>query len=290
MKFVKMHGAGNDFVVIDGTTEQFAEEELSRISIGACDRHMGIGSDGIILVLPSRIANFRMRMFNPDGSEAEMCGNGIRCFAKYLFDRKIHTDVIMTVETLGGVKTLKLNAVGGKVQTVRVDMGEPMLLRSQIPMKGSEGKVVGEQLKVAGKKLEVTCVSMGNPHCITFVDNVEQYPVEKVGPDIENHNSFPQRTNVEFVEIINQQEVKMRVWERGAAETLACGTGACATAVACMLNDKVGRKVTVHLRGGDLFIEWTGDNKVYMTGPAEEVFEGVVFPDTLKEWLEKEAN
>lgn len=286
MKFVKMHGAGNDFVVIDGADAQFTEEELARVAIGICDRNMGVGSDGIILVLPSRVANFRMRMLNPDGSEAEMCGNGIRCFAKYLFDRKLHTDVVMTCETLGGIKTLKINAVGGKVQTVRVDMGEPMLLRSEIPMKGTESaKVIGETLKVAGKKIEITCVSMGNPHCITFVDDVDHFPVEKIGPDIENHNSFPQRTNVEFVQIINQQEVKMRVWERGAGETLACGTGACATAVASMLNDKVGRKVTVHLRGGDLFIEWTGDNKVYMTGPAEEVYEGIVFSDTMKAWL-----
>ncbi len=286
MKFVKMHGAGNDFVVIDGADAQFTEEELARVAIGICDRNMGVGSDGIILVLPSRVANFRMRMLNPDGSEAEMCGNGIRCFAKYLFDRKLHTDVVMTCETLGGIKTLKINAVGGKVQTVRVDMGEPMLLRSEIPMKGTESaKVIGETLKVAGKKFEITCVSMGNPHCITFVDDVDHFPVEKIGPDIENHNSFPQRTNVEFVQIINQQEVKMRVWERGAGETLACGTGACATAVASMLNDKVGRKVTVHLRGGDLFIEWTGDNKVYMTGPAEEVYKGTVFPDTMKAWL-----
>jgi diaminopimelate epimerase len=281
-----MHGAGNDFVVIDGADAQFTEEELARVAIGICDRNMGVGSDGIILVLPSRVANFRMRMLNPDGSEAEMCGNGIRCFAKYLFDRKLHTDVVMTCETLGGIKTLKINAVGGKVQTVRVDMGEPMLLRSEIPMKGTESaKVIGETLKVAGKKFEITCVSMGNPHCITFVDDVDHFPVEKIGPDIENHNSFPQRTNVEFVQILNQQEVKMRVWERGAGETLACGTGACATAVASMLNDKVGRKVTVHLRGGDLFIEWTGDNKVYMTGPAEEVYEGAVFPDTMKAWI-----
>lgn len=286
MKFVKMHGAGNDFVVIDGEVVQFSEEEWSRLAVGICNRNMGVGSDGIIIVLPSRLANFRMRMLNPDGSEAEMCGNGIRCFAKYLYDRKLHNDVIMTCETLGGIKTLKINASGGKVQSVRVDMGEPRLLRSEIPMKGSESsRVIGETLKVAGKKMEITCLSVGNPHCVTFVDDVDHFPVEKIGPEIENHNSFPQRTNVEFVQIMNQQEVKMRVWERGAGETLACGTGACACAVASMLNDKVSRKVTVHLRGGDLFIEWTGDNKIYMTGPAEEVFEGFVFADTLHEWL-----
>lgn len=286
MKFVKMHGAGNDFVVIDGAKEQIPEEQFPAIARHACDRHLGIGGDGIILVLPSRVANFRMRMFNPDSSEAEMCGNGIRCFAKYLYDRKMHTDVIMSVETLGGVKTLKLNAAGGKVQTVRVDMGEPKLLRSEIPMKGTAGdKVIAEPLKVSGKKFEITCVSMGNPHCVTFVDHVDEFPVEKLGPEVENHPSFPQRTNVEFVEILNQQEIKMRVWERGAGETLACGTGACASAVASMLNDKVQRKVTVHLRGGDLFIEWLGDNKVFMTGPAEEVFDGKVNSTEFKKWI-----
>ncbi|MCE5200603.1 MAG: diaminopimelate epimerase [Armatimonadota bacterium] len=286
MKFVKMHGAGNDFVVIDSAKEEIVEEQLPAIARNACDRNLGIGGDGIIMVMPSRQANFRMRMFNPDGSEAEMCGNGIRCFAKYVFDRKMHQDVIMTVETMGGIKTLKLNAAGGKVQTVRVDMGEPGLLRSEIPMKGTgSDKVVAEPLKVAGKKVEITCVSMGNPHCVTFIDHVDDFPVERIGPEIENHPNFPQRTNVEFVEVINQQEIKMRVWERGAGETLACGTGACGAAVASMLNDKVQRKVTVHLRGGDLFIEWLGDNKVFMTGPAEEVFEGRVGPAEFKKWV-----
>lgn len=279
-----MHGAGNDFVVIDGAKEVIAEELLPSVARHACDRQLGIGADGIIIVLPSRVANFRMRMLNPDGSEAEMCGNGIRCFAKYIFDRKMHSDVVMTVETLGGIKTLKLNAAGGKVQTVRVDMGEPKLLRSEIPMRGDNTKVIGESLKVAGKKYDITCVSMGNPHCATFVDRVDDFPVEKIGPDFENHPSFPQRTNAEFIEVINPQEIKMRVWERGAGETLACGTGACASAVAAMLNDKVSRKVTVHLRGGDLFIEWLGDNKVFMTGPAEEVYEGKVHAAEMKKW------
>ncbi len=280
-----MHGIGNDFVVVDGEKEKIPEEHLPGIARGMCDRHFGIGADGLILVLPSRIANWRMRMLNPDGTEAEMCGNGIRCFAKYLFDRRLHQDVIMTVETLGGIKTLKINAAGGVAQTIRVDMGEPKLLRHEIPMKGSESsKVVAEPIKVGGKKIEVTCVSMGNPHCVTFVDRVDEYPVERIGPDIENHPSFPQRTNVEFIEVMNDKELKMRVWERGAGETLACGTGACASAVASVLNDKVSRKVTVHLRGGDLFIEWLGDNKVMMTGPAEEVFEGKVNSATLKKW------
>jgi len=286
LRFAKMHGAGNDFVVVDGDKEKLPEEHLPGLARGVCDRHFGVGGDGLILVLPSRVANFRMRMLNPDGTEAEMCGNGIRCFAKYLFDRKMHQDVVMTVETLGGIKTLKLNAVGGKVQTVRVDMGEPRLQRSQIPMKGAEtGKVVAEPIKVAGKKIEVTCVSMGNPHCVTFVDRVEGYPVGKTGPEIENHPCFPQRTNVEFIEVLNEREVKMRVWERGAGETLACGTGACASVVASALNEKTGRKVTVHLAGGDLFIEWLGDNKVFMTGPVEEVCEGKLNPAVLKTWM-----
>ncbi len=285
MKFVKMHGAGNDFVVIDGTKEGVAEEQLPNLARRACDRHMGVGSDGIILVLPSRTANFRMRMFNPDGSEAEMCGNGIRCFGKYVFDRKMHGDVVLSVETLSGIKTLKLNAVGGKVRTVRVEMGEPKLLRSEIPMKGANTKVISEPLKVAGKKLAITCVSIGNPHCATFVDSVDSYPVEKIGPQFENHPHFPQRTNVEFVEVVGRDEIKMRVWERGAGETLACGTGACAAAVASILNDKVSRKVTTRLPGGDLLIEWMGDGKLFLTGPAEELFEGRIGASALKKWV-----
>ena len=285
MRFVKMHGAGNDFVVVDGAKEDLTEAQLPAVARYACDRHFGIGGDGLILVLPSRVANFRMRMFNPDGSEAEMCGNGIRCFAKYVYDRKIHQDVLMSVETLAGTKTLKLNVAGGKVQTVRVDMGEPRLRRSEIPMKGAdEPKVVMEPVKIGGRKYELTCVSMGNPHCVTFVDRLDGQPVEKLGVEIEHHPYFPQRTNVELVEVLGQHEIKMRVWERGAGETLACGTGACAAAVASALADKASRKLTVHLLGGDLFIEWLGDNKVYMTGNAEEVFEGKVNGATLKKW------
>ncbi len=286
MRFVKMHGAGNDFILVDGAEEAIPEEQLAAVARNACDRHLGVGADGLILVLPSKVANFRMRILNADGSEAEMCGNGIRCFAKYVYDRKMHQDVVLTVETLAGIKTLKLNAAGGKVSTVRVDMGKPALSRSDIPMKGPDSpRVVAEPLKVAGKKLELTCVSMGNPHCVTFVDKTDEYAVEKIGPQIENHPTFPQRTNVEFVQVINEKELNMRVWERGVGETLACGTGACAAAVAAMLNGRVSRKVTVHLLGGDLFIEWLGDDRVHMTGPAEEVFEGKVGRSTLKDWV-----
>lgn len=286
MRFVKMQGAGNDFVVIDGVKEVIPEEHLPAVGRHACDRHFGVGGDGFILVLPSRTANFRMRMINPDGTEAEMCGNGIRVFAKYVFDRKMHTDSVMTVETLAGIKTIRLDTAGGKVRSARVDMGEPMLLRSEIPMKGGNTKVIAEPLKVAGKKIDITCVSMGNPHCVTFVDNVDSYPLDTMGPAVMTHSSFPRQTNVEFVEVMNPREIKMRVWERGADETLACGTGSCASVVACVLNDRTGRKVTVHLRGGDLLIEWMGDNRVHMTGPAEEVFEGEISAATLKQWAE----
>lgn len=281
-----MHGAGNDFVVVDGEKDPIPEEYLSVVGQKACDRHFGVGADGLIVVLPSRIANFRMRVINSDGSEAEMCGNGIRVFAKYLYDHKMHTDQIMTVETGAGIKTIKLNTSGGKMQTARVDMGEPMLLRSEIPMKGENTQVINESLKVMGKKMEITAVSMGNPHCVTFVDNVAEYPVEKIGPEICAHPSFPVQTNVEFVEVLNSKEINMRVWERGAGLTMACGTGSCASVVAGSLTGRTNRKVMVHLPGGDLLIEWMGDNRVYMTGPADDVFEGKIFPDQYKKWIE----
>lgn len=279
-----MHGAGNDFVIVDGAKEAIPEEHLPAIGRHVCDRNFGVGADGMVLVLPSRVANFRMRVINPDGSEAEMCGNATRTFGKYVFDRKMHQDVVVTLETLGGIKTVKLNATGGRVRSARVDMGEPRLLRSEIPMKGDNTKVIGEPLKVGGKKIEITCVSMGNPHCVTFVDNVEAFAVETVGPQIETHASFPQRTNVEFVEVIDKNQTRQRTWERGAGETLACGTGSCASVVAGVLTKRLDRKVTVHLRGGELTIEWMGDNHLYMTGPAEEVFEGEISKSTIKEW------
>jgi diaminopimelate epimerase len=281
LKFVKMHGAGNDFIVVDGTTEKIIEDDLPELSKRICDRHFGVGGDGLIIVLHSNVADFRMRIFNPDGSEAEMCGNGVRVFAKYIYDRKMHKDVVMTVETLAGIKTLEINATGDKAKTVRVDMGEPKLLRFEIPMRGKpDVKVIGEPLRVAGKRIEITCVSMGNPHCVVFVDDVDHYPVGKMGPLIENHPKFPARTNVEFVEVINPSEMRVRTWERGVGETLACGTGACASVVAGSLNGKTLRKVTVHLRGGDLNIEWADNNRLLMTGPAEEVFEGKLSTST----------
>ncbi|MCC6445867.1 MAG: diaminopimelate epimerase [Armatimonadetes bacterium] len=278
MKFTKMHGSGNDFVVINSFEQELpAEEKLPELSRFLCDRHFGIGSDGMILVLPSRVADFRMRMLNPDGSESEMCGNGIRCFAKFVHDRGLTKENTVQVETLAGIKVLKLNVRGGKVESVRVDMGNPVLLRKDIPMRGDTNtEVIGETLRVDGKKFEVTCVSVGNPHCAIFVDDVENFPVTRIGPQIENHKAFPKRTNVEFIQVKSNTEIFMRVWERGAGETLACGTGACASTVASALNKKTGRQVTVHLKGGDLHVEWTGDNRIMMTGPAEEVFTGEV--------------
>jgi diaminopimelate epimerase len=278
MNFLKYHGIGNDFILVDGFKEELPEDLLSPQAQRLCDRHFGVGGDGLILVLPSRVADFRMRMFNPDGSESEMCGNGIRCFAKYLYDYGLTRETQVTVETLAGLIAPKMIVTDGKVQSVCVDMGEPRLARQEIPMQGgdAEGQVIAEKIEVDGERFEITAVSMGNPHCITFVEDVEHFPVAKIGPLIERHPLFPRRTNVEFIQVLSNEELQMRVWERGAGETLACGTGACASAVAAALNRRTGRKVTIHLPGGDLRIEWAGDNHVYMTGPAEEVFSGTI--------------
>ena len=277
MKFTKMHGIGNDFIVVDALKDIPEESSLPGISQKVNHRKFGIGGDGLVLVLPSKIAAFKMRMLNPDGSEAEMCGNGIRCFAKYVHDKFLTPDTSIKVETLAGVKEIKMNLKDGKVDTVRVDMGEPNLKRSSIPMRGDEiEQVIGESLKAEGAKFEMTAVNMGNPHVVIFEDNVAAFQLTKFGPAIENHKSFPQRTNVHFVQIVNTSEIIIRTWERGAGETLACGTGACACVVASVLNGKTGRNVLAHLPGGDLRIEWTGDKRVLMTGPAEVVFEGEI--------------
>jgi len=271
-----MHGLGNDFIVVNNLEERLPQGRFAEIARKWCDRRFGIGGDGIVLVDPSKVANLRMRIFNADGSEAEMCGNGIRCLAKYVYDRRIHTDTTLTVETLAGVKTLFLTVRGKEVELVRVDMGEPILQREQIPMLGEGTPVKGEKLPVGEHELLVTCVSMGNPHCVTLVSDVDNYPVATVGPLVETHPAFPRKTNVEFIQPLSSAEVKMRVWERGCGETMACGSGACAAAVACHMNGVTDRKVTVHLLGGDLLIEWGEDNHVYMTGPAVEVFQGEV--------------
>jgi len=274
-EFVKMHGLGNDFILIDCLKEPLPENKLPELAQEWCRRNFGIGADGLILVLPSKVGHFRMRIFNPDGSEAEMCGNGIRCFAKYVYERGITKQTSLKVETLAGIIQPKLRVKSGKVESIKVDMGQPGLLRSQIPMKGEDTKVIREKLKVLGEKREITCVSMGNPHCVLFVNRLEFFPVEQTGSAIENHQFFPQRTNVEFVQVKSPNEIKARVWERGVGETLACGTGACASLVAGVLTKKTDHKATVHLLGGDLLVEWRKDNKhVYLTGPAAEVFVG----------------
>ena len=277
MQFTKMHGIGNDFVVLDCLKSEIDETSLPDLARRLCDRRFGIGADGLILVLPSRVAHLRMRMFNPDGSEAEMCGNGIRCFAKYAYDRKHINSAQMSVETLAGVKSLKLSTQSGKVTSVTVDMGVPRLAPEEIPVRvDGVQMVIGYPLRAGGKKLEFTAVSMGNPHAVIFLDNVATFPVEKVGPEIENHKLFPKRTNVQFVQVVNSREIILRTWERGAGMTLACGTGACAAVVAGALNKLTGREVLVHLPGGDLHIEWLGDGRVLMTGPAAEVFVGEI--------------
>ena len=276
MNFVKMHGLGNDFVMVDGFSVRLAEEELEPLARRVCDRHFGIGADGLILALPSEMADFRMRIFNSDGSEAMHCGNGVRCMAKFVYELGHTHEDVMRVETAGQrLNVLQVFTEGGKVQSVRVDMGEPGLTRAQIPMIGDpHGEAVEEPLEVGGETLRFTCVSFGNPHAVTFVDDPATFPVERLGPLVEHHAAFPQRTNTEFIQVLGPNELKMRVWERGAGETLACGTGACASVVAAARTGRAARHAIVHLLGGDLQIEWRDDNHVYMTGPAVESFRG----------------
>lgn len=270
IKFAKIHGLGNDYVLINALKEDLTGSKLDDLARKMSNRNFGVGSDGIILILPSSKADFKMRIFNSDGSEAEMCGNGIRGFAKYVYEHGLTKNKEITVETLAGI--IKPKIIDGMVT---VNMGEPVLDSKKIPMISDKQKVINDDLKLKdGTVLKVTCVSMGNPHCIVFVDTFGM-PVEKIGYEIEHHKAFPKKTNVEFIQVINKREIAMQVWERGAGVTLACGTGASAAVVASVLNGKTDRKVTVHLLGGDLNIEWNEkDNHVYMTGPAEEVYEG----------------
>ncbi|NQT20149.1 MAG: diaminopimelate epimerase [Planctomycetes bacterium] len=272
MKFTKMHGCGNDYVYVNCFDEKVTHPaELSR---KISDRHFGVGSDGLVLVLPSEVADVRMRMFNPDGSEAEMCGNAIRCVGKLASERGLAAGEQLLVETAAGIKTLELEIENGTVGLVRVNMGRPILERIDVPMRGPAGKVVNEKLLAGGREFIVTCVSMGNPHCVMYVDDVHNFDVRGIGPLIENHEAFPNRTNAEFAQVLANDEVRLRVWERGAGETLACGTGASATCVAGVLTGRTGKTITVHLPGGDLKLEWADDGNVYMTGPAVEVFTG----------------
>jgi len=276
IQFTKMHGLGNDYLLLDGMERSPEEGKLPALARALSDRHFGVGADGLILVLPSRAADFRMRIFNPDGSEAEMCGNGIRAFAKFVFERGYSRQRELEVETMAGIVRPRLRLRAGRVTGVQVDMGEPRLARSQIPMKGPDAeRVVGERIRVGGRRHEITAVSMGNPHCVLFVPDVEKAKVEQIGPAIEHHDLFPRRTNVEFAQIVGEGEMKMRVWERGAGETLACGTGAAAAVVAAVLNGLLSRKATVHLRGGELQVHWNPeDNHVFIEGPTVEVFSG----------------
>lgn len=274
LKFTKMEGLGNDYVYMDCTGEQTIKDPSSLAQI-VSDRHFGIGSDGLILICPSNVADFKMRMFNYDGSEAEMCGNGIRCVGKFIYDKGLTKKENPTIETLAGIKKLELNIQDGKVETVKVDMGEPILDPREIPVISEKSPVKDLKIKGLDKEFDFTCVSMGNPHAITKVENVETFAIETYGPILEQDDHFPKKTNVEFIEVIDRNHIKMRVWERGSGETLACGTGACGVAVACILNGETERKVEVDLLGGTLKIEWNEqDNHVYMTGPAIIVFEG----------------
>ena len=276
MKFTKMHGCGNDYVYVDCTNDMI--ENPSEVSKYVSDRHFGIGSDGLILICSSETADFRMAMYNADGSEGAMCGNGIRCVAKYVYDKGLTDKKNISIETKSGIKELELTVEDGKVSLVKVNMGAPILKAKDIPVDVDTEKCIDSDINVDGKDYKITCVSMGNPHAVTFIDeDVKTFPIEKIGPKFENHPMFPDRVNTEFVRVLNRHEVNMRVWERGSGETLACGTGTCATVVACVLNGLTDDEVTVHLLGGDLFIKYDRENDtVWMTGPAVIAFEGTI--------------
>ena len=275
IKFTKMHGLGNDYVYIDAINQKIENE--SSLAKFVSNRHFGIGSDGLILICKSDSADFKMRMFNSDGSEAEMCGNGIRCVGKFVYDKGLTDKTIVKIETLAGIKTLVLNTKDGKVETARVDMGEPILEAEKIPVISKEQPVKNLELEAENKKFKFTCVSMGNPHAITIVENTKEFDVEKYGKILEVDKAFPKKANIEFAQIIDKENIKMRVWERGAGETLACGTGACASVVACALNGYIENEANVELLGGTLKIRWDKENNhIYMTGPATTVFEGEI--------------
>ena len=288
IEFTKMHGCGNDYVYINGFTQKIEPEKKKDFVIRVSDRHFGIGSDGVIFINPSNKADFEMEMYNADGTRAEMCGNGIRCVAKYVYDHGMTDREDITIESFGKIKPIQITAKDGKAVLIRVDMGEPELRAGFVPVAADKlGKqdgsdislddsVVDTPINADGKDYRMTCVSMGNPHAVIFLDP-EGLDIEAVGSGLENHPVFPNRANIEFVRIDDRSNVHMRVWERGTGETLACGTGCCATAVACILNGHTDRKVTVHVPGGDITVEWDEkDNHVYMTGPAAAVYDGVI--------------
>lgn len=274
MRFTKMQGCGNDYIYINCFEEEV--KEPGRLAVRMSERHFGVGADGLVLILPSETGDFRMRMFNLDGSEGEMCGNAVRCIGKYVYERGMTDKTRIALETAGGMKYLELHIRDGVVETVTVDMGAPVLEAGKIPVKSAKNPVVGERLRVLDREFDFTCVSMGNPHGVVFVEDVAAFPVETYGSVAENHPAFPKKANIEFVEVVDFAHIKMRVWERGSGETWACGTGASAAAVACVLNGCCGRDVEVALKGGALRIEWRGeDGHVYMTGPAAFSFDGV---------------
>lgn len=275
MRFTKMHGCGNDYVYVNCLEEKV--ENPNETAKMVSDRHFGIGSDGLILICPSSKADFEMKMYNADGSEGAMCGNGIRCVAKYVYDYGLTEKTTITVDTKAGIKQLELNVENGKVATVKVDMGAPAIKAEQIPVISKEDTVIAKPIEIAGTEYEMTCVSMGNPHAIVFVEDTEQVEIEQIGPLFEHNEIFPDRVNTEFIQVIDRNTINMRVWERGAGETWACGTGACASVVACVLNNKTEDEVLVHLRGGDLKIKYDRDKEtVFMTGPATVVFDGEI--------------
>lgn len=275
MRFTKMHGCGNDYIYVDCTDTMI--EQPSKVAKLVSDRHFGIGSDGLILICSSEKADFRMEMYNADGSEGNMCGNGVRCIAKYVYDYGLTDKTGISLETKGGTKYLDLEIVDGVVSKVTVDMGRPVLSPNQIPVISEKEYVIAEPITILGVEYKMTCISMGNPHAVVFVEDTNELDIEKIGPFFENHSSFPERINTEFVQVIDRKNIKMRVWERGSGETLACGTGACASVVACVLNGVTEDEVTVHLLGGDLEIFYDREREsVIMKGPAETVFQGEI--------------
>jgi len=272
MKFTKMQGTGNDYILIQDFERRVVRP--AALARRMCQQHFGVGADGLILILKSRRADFKMRIFNPDGSEAEMCGNGIRCLGKLVYERGLTRKKELTIETAAGIRTLRLLVRKGKVFRVEVNMGRPGLEREAIPILGQGSPVLAQRITALGKTFSATCLSMGNPHCVIFVKSLAPFPVERFGPVIENLPIFPQRTNVEFARVLHRGEVEVRIWERGVGETLACGTGTSAVAVAGVLTGRTDRKIHIHLLGGDLQVDFRADGCVYLTGPAKVVFQG----------------
>lgn len=275
MKFTKMQGCGNDYIYVDCTKNLI--DNIRETAIKVSDRHFGIGSDGLILIRPSDKADFMMDMYNNDGSSGKMCGNGIRCVAKYVYDKGLTNKTSLKIETLSGIKDLELTVENGKVKSVTVDMGSPVVKADAIPVVFPKDQLINEPVEIGGRTYNITCVSMGNPHAVVFVDDVDKLKLDIIGPMFENHPMFPERVNTEFIHVLDRKHIKMRVWERGSGETLACGTGACASVVACILNGLTDHEVNVTLLGGELMIKYDeSSNRVYMTGPAVTVFEGEI--------------